>query len=272
LILQKPGKKSNIGRIVVGAGPVILAILLITATGSVAGDSFLLPGVTFNNADFSVGAWCRYTVVDVFGPGERDTTEIYIAITGQVTAAGSKSFWLEMKTGPPHAQAGEGEVAKALISYDIKEIAPGDSLCHYVSKLYIKKGTGSVESADPAELERLNSSNPTSDSDWQVTSGDVVEIQGGRFVCDRKSRKVLDQREIPMGRTTLVKNDSDEYIVWFCDDIPIFRLAKCVIERVRDSRTVPPVPGIPDKGREVTKTTVELTAFGADAKSILIVP
>jgi len=249
-----------------------MAILLMTPAGSVAGDSFLLPGVTFNDADFSMGAWCRYMVVDVFGPGERDSTEVYVAITGQTTTAGRKSFWLEMKTGPPHALPGDGEVAKALISYDIKEIAPGDSLCHYVSKLYIKKGTGSVESADPADLERLTSSNPTSDSDWQLFSDEVVETPGGRFVCDRKARKVLDQREIPMGRTTLVKNDSDDYVAWFCDDIPIFRLAKCVIERVRDSKTVPSIPGIPDKGREVTKTTVELTAFGADAKTIINVP
>jgi hypothetical protein len=272
LISKKPGKKSNINRIVCTAGPVFLAILLMIPAGSFAGDSFLLPGVTFNNADFSVGAWCRYMVVDVFGTGERDSTEVYIAVTGRTTTAGSVSFWLEMKTGPPHALTGEYEVAKALISYDINKIEPGDSLCHYVSKLYIRKGTGSVEPADPADLERLTSSNPTSDSDWQLTPDEEIETPGGRFVCDRKSRRVLDQREIPMGRTTLVKNDSDAYETWFCDDIPIFRLAKCVIERVRDSRTVPSIPGIPDKGREVTKTTVELTAFGAGAKPILNIP
>jgi hypothetical protein len=266
--LRKPGKQSNTDRIAAIAATVLFATILALPTCLFADDTFLLPGVTFSNADFTVGAWCRYTVVDEL-PGERDSTIVYIAITGSTVAGGGRSFWLELKTGPAHAETGEFEAVKALISYDIKNLQPGDSLCHYVSRLYIKKGTGPVETADPAELERLTSTNPTSDSDWDLSKGEKIETPGGSFLCDRKSRTVLDQREIPMGRTTLVKNDSDACDAWFCDEVPIFRLVRCVIERVRESKTVPSIPGIPDKGREVTRTTVELTEYGTDAKPVL---
>lgn len=266
--LRKPGKKSNTDRTAVFAAAVILATILTLPDCPLAGDSFLLPGVTFSNADFTVGAWCRYTVVDEI-LGERDSTFVYIAVTGRARTGEGESFWLEMETGPAHAGTGEVETAKALISYDIKNLQPGDSLCQYVSRLYIKKGTGPVETADPVELERLTSSNPTSDSEWDLGNDEKIETPGGSFLCDRKSRTVLDQRKIPMGRTTLVKNDSDAYDAWFCDDIPIFRLARCVIERVRESKTVPSIPGIPDKGREVTRTTVELTECGTGAKPVL---
>lgn len=264
--LQKPGKRSNTERIVTAA--VVVSAALLLPASLPAEDTFLLPGVTFNNADFTVGAWCRYMVVDEL-PGERDSTLVYVAVTGRTAIDGKDAFWLEMKTGPPHAEKEEFEVVKALIDYDIKDLSPGDSLCRYVSRLYIKKGSGSVETADPAELERLTSSNPTSDTEWDLTEGEKIETPGGSFLCDRKSRTVVDRREIPMGRTILKKNDSDAYDAWFCDDIPIFRLARCVIERVRESKAVPAIPGIPDKGREVTRTAVELTAYGTDATPIL---
>jgi hypothetical protein len=267
LILKKPGKKSNTSRIAVA----LLAAAAVTTLSTVdlyGGDSFLLPGVVFSDAEFTVGSWCRYLVVDEL-LGEQDSTIVYMAVTGQTETPEGEFFWFEIKTGPTHALPREQEVVKALISYKIKGLTPGDSLCHYVSRLYIRKGTGPVEQADPADLERLTSSNPTSDSDWKLTPGVNTDVPGGRFVCAYKTRTVLDRRDIPMGRTTLVKNDTDRYEVWFSDDIPIFRLAKCVIERVRDSKTVPAIPGIPDKGREVTRSTVELTAFGRDAESIL---
>jgi hypothetical protein len=93
----------------------------------------------------------------------------------------------------------------------------------------------------------------------------TLQTPQGRLLCDRKHLVVEDKREIPMGRVTLIKNDSDVYDVWFCEDVPIFRVAKCVIERLRDSRTVPSVPGIPNKEREESRTTVELVGFGSDA-------
>jgi hypothetical protein len=129
-----------------------------------------------------------------------------------------------------------------------------------------------VEPADPAELERLTLSSPTSDSEWKLSAGEAIETPQGRFECNRKHLTVEDKREIPMGRVTLVKNDSDVFDVWFCDDVPIFRVVKCVIDRVRESRTVPSVPGIPDKGREESRTTVQLLGFGSDAKSTIDIP
>jgi hypothetical protein len=243
-------------------------VLLVTALlpRALSGaDSFLLPGVTFRDADFTVGTWCEYAVVDEV-LGERDSTFVRIAVTGAVVdRGGGKSVWLELETGPADAPPGGREIAKALISLKIKNLQPGDSLYQYVSRLYIKRGTGSVERADPADMDRLTSSNPTSESDWVLTPDVAVETPAGRFVCVRKSRTVLDRREIPMGRTTLVKNDADIFDAWFCENIPVFRLARCEIERVRESKTVPAIPGIPDKGRGITRTTVELTAYGTGA-------
>jgi hypothetical protein len=83
---------------------------------------------------------------------------------------------------------------------------------------------------------------------------------------------VKDDREIDMGRVTLVKDDTDVFDVWLCEEVPVFRVAKCVIERVRDSKTVPQVPGIPNKQREESRTTIQLVDFGTDARAKLKIP
>jgi len=236
-----------------------------------AGDSFLLPGVALSDAVFEVGAWCRYRIVDRV-MGANDTSTVYIAVTGTKPSQGGTAFWLELNSGSQGAPAADRQTAKALISPGVKDLAPGDSLCQYVSELYIKRGTGAVESADPADLEQLTLSNPTSDSDWVLNVGVTLETPRGPLLCDRKQLVVEDKREVPLGRVTLIKNDSDAYDVWFCDDVPIFRVARCVIERVRDSKTVPAVPGIPSKEREESRTTVELLGFGSDAKEIISIP
>jgi hypothetical protein len=235
------------------------------------GKGFLIPGVALSDAVFEVGAWCRYLVVDEI-MGAKDSTTVYIAITGRVDKGGMAAWWLELDSGPVNAPPARRDIACALISSDIKSSAPGDSLYQFVSELYIKKGTGPVESADPASLEHLTLSNPTSDSDWQLNPGESVETARGRFSCDHKHLVVKDDREIDMGRVTLVKDDTDVFDVWLCDDVPVFRVARCVIERVRDSRTVPQVPGIPNKEREETRTTIELLDFGANASAKIKIP
>jgi hypothetical protein len=234
-------------------------------------DSFLIPGVALSDAEFRVGAWCRYLVIDEI-MGGRDSTTVYIAVTGVTRTATGEAYWVELESGAAGAAARDRESASALISSDINDFSPGDSLCQYIIELYIKRGTGAVEPADPAELERLTLSNPTSDSEWALSADETVETPQGRFECSRKHLAVEDKREIPMGRVTLVKNDADVYDVWFCDDVPIFRVVKCVIDRVRESRTLPAVPGIPDKGREESRTTVELLAYGSDAQSKIKIP
>jgi hypothetical protein len=249
----------------------VLPSALAPAAAGPGGDSFLIPGVALSDADFEVGAWCRYLVVDEI-MGGRDSTAVYFAVTGQAKTAAGRAYWIELESGALGAPADEYDSVKVLILSDIKELSRGDSLVHYVSELYIKRGTGQVEPADPAELERLTLSSPTSDSEWKLSAGEAIETPQGRFECNRKHLTVEDKREIPMGRVTLVKNDADVFDVWFCDDVPIFRVVKCVIDRVRESRTVPSVPGIPDKGREESRTTVQLLGFGSDAKSTIDIP
>lgn len=270
--MKMRGKKSytSAGRAVA----VALAAASMAAAGPApaeGGKGFLIPGVALSDAVFEVGAWCRYLVVDEI-MGAKDSTTVYIAITGRVDKDGSTAWWLELDSGPVDAPPAQRDIASVLISSDIKNSVPGDSLCQYVSELYIKKGMGPVEPADPASLEQLTLSNPTSDSDWELTLGESVETPRGSFSCDHKHLVVKDDREIDMGRVTLVKNDTDVFDVWLCDDVPVFRVARCVIERVRDSRTVPQVPGIPIKEREETRTTIELVDFGADARAKIKIP
>ena len=256
-----------------GRAAVIAAVALTAAVPALAagGDGFLIPGVALSDAVFEVGVWCRYLVVDEV-MGAKDSTVVYIAVTGSVEQDGTPSWWVELDSGPAGAPPSQREVASALISSHVKNLAPGDSLSQFVSELYLKKGTGPVERADPAGLELLTLSNPTADSEWTLVSGQTVDTPSGNFTCDHKHLVVTDDREINMGRVTLVKNDSDVFDVWLSDEVPIFRVVKCVIERVRDSKTVPQVPGIPNKEREESRTSVELTAFGENAKSKIKIP
>jgi len=255
---------------VLAAATAIIGVA-VSPSALLAGDSFLIPGVALSDADFVVGGWCRYLVVDEI-MGESDSTTVYIAITGKVQTGQGEAYWLELDSGPVGSSRADRETAKALILSDVKNLEPGDSLCDFIPELYIRKGRGVVEPADPADIERLKLSNSTSDSNWTASPGESVETPSGRLTCVHKNLVVEDKREIPMGSVTLVKNDEDIYDVWFSDDVPVFHLAKCIIERVRDSRTKPAIPGIPDKGREVTRTMVELLGFGADATSMLDIP
>jgi hypothetical protein len=234
-------------------------------------NSFLVPGIALRDADFAVGTWCRYLVVDEI-MDERDSTTVYIAVTGKTHNEDGEAFWLELESGPTGAPPRDRDTAVALISSKIKHLSPEDSVGQYVSDMYIKRGTDVPEPADPAELERLTLANPTSDSDWKLTSGEIVETPHSRFICDHKYLKVEDDREIPMGRVTLVKSNVDVYDVWFCDEVPIFRLVKCVIGRVRNSRTTPAVPGIPDKESEESRTTIELIGHGSGATPSFEIP
>lgn len=233
-------------------------------------DSFLLPGVTLDEAKLQVGSWCRYLVIDE-AMGDIDSTTVYIAITGRQQTVDGEAFWIELESGPYRAPEEEREAAKVLISAGIKNLAPGDSLCHYVERAYIRKGTGAVEPADPKSIERLTLSNPTSDSTWTKVKDVTVKTAYGQFLCEHKYLSVADNREIPMGRVKLIKRNQDSFDVWLSDQVPIFRLVKCVIERVRDTKTVPSIRGIPDKGREESRTTAELLGYGSDAKPLMVI-
>jgi hypothetical protein len=267
--MTKLGRRSRTS--VLAATALAAATVLTGNSAPLAGESFLIPGVALSDADFAVGGWCHYLVVDEI-MGESDSTTVMVAVTGRTQTSRGEAYWVELDSGPAGAPRSERETAKALILSSIKDISPGDSLGEFIPELYIRKGEGVAEQADPGDIERLNLSNPTSDSSWTDTAGVTVQTPNGRLICDQKHLVVEDKREIPMGSVTLVKNDADVYDIWFSEEVPVFHLVKSVIERVRDSRTVPAIPGIPDKGREVTRTTVELLGYGFDATSRLDVP
>jgi hypothetical protein len=92
------------------------------------------------------------------------------------------------------------------------------------------------------------------------------------MTCDFKEMTVEESREIPTGSVTLLQHSSDRFQVWNSDEVPVFSLAKCVIERSRESRTVPPVPGIPDAGPRESRTTAVIVEFGHDARPLISVP
>ena len=102
-----------------------------------------------------------------------------------------------------------------------------------------------------------------------VTDGIPVTAAGKSFTCTEKTRTVQDDREIPTGKVKLIKKSRDDYTAWFCSDVPVFRMVKCVVERWRETETVPRIPGVPVSGRQYSKTTAELTGFGKNAEPIL---
>jgi hypothetical protein len=51
--------------------------------------------------------------------------------------------------------------------------------------------------------------------------------------------------------------------------VPVFHLVKSEIERTRESRTVPPVRGIPEAGPKTSRTTSLLVAHGTGAEPLI---
>jgi hypothetical protein len=249
------------------AAAIVVAVCL-GAHASAPVGSFVLPGVDPGDIDLEVGRWCRYLIVDA-AEGITDSSTFYVAVLGRRVVRGDDAYWIEIETGPRGAGEHEREVTRALVSGGIKGYAYGDSLYRYVYELYIKKGNEPVEAADPLELKRLTLAHPTSETDWKRQSGISVPTPTGSIVTDLKEMTVEDSRRIPTGRVTLVRHHVDTFRVWSSREVPIFSLVKCVIERSRESKTVPAVPGIPDGGTRESKTTVLLTGFGSGAKPLL---
>lgn len=248
----------------------VLAFVVLAAVAAVASDatmdSFLLPGVEVADIDFRVGAWCRYLIVDE-AMGEADSTAFYFAVLDRETRPDGEAFWVEVETGPPGAPVSERQLARALVSGAIRDLALGDSLYRYVHELYIRKGNGPVEPADPLELKRLTLAHPTSESDWSRRTGVTVSTPVGEMTCNYRELTVDESREVPTGGVTLFQRSVDRFQVWTAADVPVFNLVRCVIERSRESRTVPPVPGIPQAGPRESRTTAVVVGFGDGAQS-----
>lgn len=265
--MPRRGKKLLIRR------AILLGLIWLSTFGfsTVRADDFLVPGVDFSKLVLETGAWCRYLVVDE-ALEQTDSTEVYVAIPGSENTAQGPAYWVELRSAPLDNDAGRAEVLKLLVLERITEFSEGDSFGDYVLKLYIKSGAGPVEEKNPREYEEFSTIVPTADSSW-VTVPDVpVSTAAGEFICTKKTRSVRVEQEIPTGRITLVKKARDDYVVWFCGDVPVFRMVKCVIDRTRETDTVPHLAGIPASGEKHSKTAAELTAFGFDAKPILSTP
>ena len=110
---------------------------------------------------------------------------------------------------------------------------------------------------------------PSAEELWESSHGVNVVTMGGAFKCTKKTRSAESNQEIPTGNIKLIKKSRDDFAVWFCDEVPVFHLVKCVIERSRETDTVPRITGIPVSGPKYSRTGAELTAFGNDAKPIL---
>jgi hypothetical protein len=251
----------------------ILVVLIMLSAGlpartSWADNSFLIPGVDFSKLVLKEGAWCRYRIADE-ALGLIDSSEIYVGVPSSEMTPEGPAYWVEIETRPVGAGAEEAQILKLLVLERIRSFAVGDSLVDYIVRLYNKSGTHPPQEEDPKEFKRFSLVIPTTDSSWVATPDVPTVTAGGEFTCIKKERVVVDDKEIPAGKVTLIKKARDEFKVWFCEDIPVFRLARCEIVRVRETDTVPKITGIPASGRKDSRTTAELVAFGYDAIPIL---
>lgn len=240
---------------------------------AVAADagSVLLPGIDIRNIDFDVGAWCRYVVVDE-AMGVTDSSVVYIAVVGRESTSHGVAYWLEIENGPVSSPPSERDVARALVDEDVRRMAEGDSLYRYVREYYVKKGEGPVEPGDVHDLRRLTVVHPASDRDWVVSPRAPVATPAGELPCESRRFEKTTTSEVPSGRVTISQRRTDRVEVWTSAAVPVFHLARCVVERERESKTTPAVRGIPESGPRRSRTTSVVVAFGKGAKPLLKSP
>ena len=251
----------------------MLAALCLGATPSNGADagSVLLPGIDIRNVDFQVGAWCRYVVVDE-AMNVVDSSGVYIAVVGREKTRHGSAYWLEIESGPLSSAPADRDVARALVDEGVKRMAEGDSLYRYVSRYYIRKGRGPVEPGDVHDLKRLTIVSPTSDRDWIVTPQTKISTPAGSLPCESRRFEKTESNETPSGRVKIVQRRTDRVEVWTSSTVPVFHLARCVVERERESKTIPAVRGIPASGPRRSRTTSVVVAYGKGAKPLISSP
>jgi len=250
-----------------------LTILFVTAAGVVSAggarsDSFIVPGVDFSRVSLSVGDWCRYVVVDE-ALDQTDTTDVYIGVPGRESSPKGPAYWVEIETRLRGAGEDGHEIMRMLVLEDIKRFADGDSLGRYVLRLYIKNGANPPQEEDPTTYEDFSLLTPTADEAWQIAQDVPTTTAAGEFTCTKKDRVARDDREYQTGDIKLVKKARDDYSVWFCEDVPVFHLVRCEIDRIRSTETIPPIAGMPVSGDKKSRTSAELVEFGGGAKPLL---
>ncbi len=248
-------------------------LLSLGATPSRGADagSVLLPGIDIRTIDFQVGAWCRYVVVDE-AMGVLDSSAVYIAVVGREKTPRGAAYWLEIESGPLRSKPADRDLARALVDEGVKTMAAGDSLYRYVSRYYIRRGRGPVEPGDAHDLKRLTIVTPTSDRDWVVTPQTKISTPAGELACESRRFEKTESNEVPSGRVKIVQRRTDRVEVWTSSAVPVFHLARCVVERERESKTIPAVRGIPDSAPRRSRTTSVVVAHGKGAKPLVGTP
>lgn len=231
-------------------------------------ESFIVPGIDFARVSLEPGAWCRYVVVDE-ALGQVDTTDVYIGVPEREDSPYGPAYWVEIASHLRGSGPDGREVMRMLVTDDITGFADGDSLGRFVLKLYIKSGGNPPQEEDPKTYEDFSLVSPTPDSAWTTVDGVEAKTAAGGFICTRKDRTAHDDREFKTGSITLVKKARDDYSVWFCDDVPVFHLVRCEIDRVRSTETIPHIGGMPAAGDKTSRTAAELVEFGFDAEPLL---
>lgn len=252
-----------------------LAVLLIVVSAVVLpvqaadGDSFLLPGIDMRSIEFTVGAWCRYQVIDE-AMGDTDTTVVYLAVVGkEKTHSGGNAYWLEVESRVPGRDDSGRDVARALVDEHIHSMAEGDSLHQYISRFYTMKGHEPAQKGNPADLHRLTRVSPAAASDWKTEAGRPLQTPAGKFTCEHRVFDNSESRDMPSGRVVIKQKRTDHVEIYLAPSVPLFHLVKSEIDRTRESRTVPAVKGIPETGPRRSRTTSVLVAHGTGAKPII---
>jgi hypothetical protein len=243
----------------------------IAATATRNQSDFLIPGADFSKLTFDVGAWCRYYVADE-ALGVVDSTEVYLGITGRENTPDGPACWVEMETGPRGGGLADARVLKMLVLERIRSFSEGDSLGEFVLKLYSRNGLDPPVEEDPHTFQDFSLVVPTMDSTWVMTPDVSVETIAGQFSGTMKHRLVNNDSEVQTGSVRLIRQSRDDFTAWFSNQVPIFHLARCEINRIRRTETRPKMTGIPPSTRKDSKTTAELVAYGFDAQPLLEVP
>ncbi len=247
---------------------VLLLAPLFAAAPLGAVENFLVPGVDLSDVTFEEGAWCRYVVTDE-ALGQTDSTDVYIGVPGSEMTPDGRAYWVEIETSLRGADAEDREIMKLLVLETITWFADGDSLGDYVLKLYVKNGNGPAEEEDPRRLRDVSLGSARADSSWAIGDTLSVTTAAGWFRCVKKQRLLESSREIPTGNIVLLKKARDDYQIWVSRQIPVLHLAKCIIERSRETDTVPRIKGIPAGGVKESRTTAEIVAYGHDARTLV---
>jgi hypothetical protein len=247
-----------------------IAVLLFFPPPSSASNDFIVPGVDFSHMALTSGAWCRYLIVDE-ALGQVDSTDVYIGLPSREITPRGPAVWVEIETRVRGGRDEGGELMKFLVLEDIVRSTEGDTLADYVLKLYIKKGFGSAAEEDPGKYENFSLIHTALDSSWTYEAEQPVRTPAGDFSCTMKTKVTCEEQHIPTGTVKIIKKVEDRMTVWSSDTVSIFHMVKCVIERSRETETVPRLRGIPVSGKKESRTTAELTGFGFDAKPVMLV-